>query len=481
MTQDLRCLVGGRRFARILSLYCIFHSTFAGDCHSMRAMTFYATLFILYLLVAGSGYGLRCLNLRHLRLHGALVPPGFEQATDAETLAKTTAYTIEKGRVEQMEALLDDLLTVVFIFGGALAVYDRWIASIAGSFVGGGLLFFLVLMAARGLLGTPFDLYRTFHIENRYGFNTMTAKLWLTDTLKEIAVTVALFVPVVSAAFALIHWSPQWWWLLAWIFFAVISIFFMVISPYVIEPLFFTFSPVAEEGLAEEIAAMMEKAGAKVSRVMQVDASRRSRHSNAYFTGIGKVKRIVLFDTLIAQMSHAEILAVLAHELGHWKKGHIWKGLLLTETAALAVFYLVFLLIEKGWPAEAAGLQGASFSARLTLLLFILSLAAFWLTPLVSFFSRRNEREADRFSSDLTGAPEALASALVKLSAENLANLHPHPLYACFHYSHPPTVERVERLTREAQKLRGAADVSPTCNAQTPMPGAGTTKDESEA
>lgn len=412
----------------------------------MRAMTFYAALFFVYLLGTGCGHWLRHLNRSHLRLHGTEVPFGFEKATDADLLAKTAAYTLEKGRVEQIEAAFDDILTVAFIFGGFLAVYDRWIASIFSSFVGGGLLFFLILAAVRKLLGIPFDLYRTFHIENRYGFNTMTVKLWFADTLKEIAVGLGIFVPVISGAFALIRWSPDWWWLLAWAFFAVISLFFMYISPYVIEPLFFTFSPVAEEGLTDEITAMMEKAGAKVSGVMQVDASRRSRHSNAYFTGIGKVKRIVLFDTLIAQMNHAEILAVLAHELGHWKKGHIWKGLLLTETAALLMFAIIFVLLGEGWPAGAAGLQGASFPARLTLILFVLSLAAFLLTPLASFFSRRHEREADRFSCELTGDPGALASALVKLSAENLANLHPHPLYACFYYSHPPAVERIAGL-----------------------------------
>jgi STE24 endopeptidase len=426
----------------------------------MHAMTFYATLFIVYLLVVGSGYWLRHLNRSHLRLHGAEVPFGLEKATDADMLAKTAAYTLEKGRVEQVEAVFDDILTVVFIFGGVLAVYDRWILSIFGSFVGGGLMFFLVLTAVRGLLGIPFDLYRTFHIENRYGFNTMTIKLWLTDSIKDIAVTLVVFVPVLSGTFALIRWSPDWWWLLAWAFFAVISLFVMYVSPYVIEPLFFTFSPVAKEGLADEITAMMEKAGATVSQVMQVDASRRSRHSNAYFTGIGKVKRIVLFDTLITQMNHAEILAVLAHELGHWKKGHIWKGLLLTEIAALLMFYIVFVLLGQGWPAGAADLQGASFPARLTLILFMISLAVFPLTPLASLFSRRNEREADRFSCELTGAPEALASALVKLSGENLANLHPHPLYAGFYYSHPPVVERVAGLNHESQK---APLFSPRC------------------
>jgi STE24 endopeptidase len=215
----------------------------------------------------------------------------------------------------------------------------------------------------------------------------------------------------------------------------------------VIEPLFNKFEPVTEEGLEDDIREMMAKAGLKVGRVMQMDASRRSSHSNAYFTGIGKVKRIVLYDTLIRQMSHGEIVAVLAHEIGHWKKGHVWKRLLVAEVLALAGSWLTFQALN--WP----GLPGAlglpadiSLPARMVVVGFIASLVMFPLTPLSAWRSRCHEWEADRFASDLTGRPQDLARAMVKLSVENLSNLFPHPLYAAFYYSHPPAVERVRKL-----------------------------------
>ena len=220
----------------------------------------------------------------------------------------------------------------------------------------------------------------------------------------------------------------------------------MYISPYVIEPLFFKFSPVAGKGLEEEIREMMTRAGVQISRVMQVDASRRSRHSNAYFTGIGRVKRIVLFDTILTQMNHKEILAILAHEAGHWKKGHILKRLILIETGGLLISYLAFRLLQWGGLAGMMGLIHSSFPAQLVILMFLGSLVAFPFTPLASWLSRRQEWHADQFACELSGLPDALASALIKLSRENLANLHPHPFYAKFFYSHPPVVERVQRL-----------------------------------
>jgi STE24 endopeptidase len=207
----------------------------------------------------------------------------------------------------------------------------------------------------------------------------------------------------------------------------------------------------------------MARAGLAISQVLKVDASRRSRHSNAYFTGIGRVKRIVLYDTLLTQMCHGEILAILAHEVGHWKKGHIWKRLLFMEAGGLVLFYLSFRLLYWGGLPGMFGLQQASFPAQTIMLGFLGSLAAFPLTPLSSWLSRRHEREADHFACSLTGAPENLSSALIKLSRENLANLHPHPLYARFYYSHPPVAERVaglrkRSLNREVSILNGNLD-----------------------
>jgi STE24 endopeptidase len=215
----------------------------------------------------------------------------------------------------------------------------------------------------------------------------------------------------------------------------------------VIEPLFNKYEPITEEGLEDEIRMMMERAGLKVGKVLQMDASRRSRHSNAYFTGIGTAKRIVIYDTLIKQMSHGEIVAVLAHEIGHWKRGHVWKRLLWAEVLALAGSWISFRLLA--WPGLPGllGLPGdISLAARMVVLGFITSLALFPLAPLSAWRSRCQEREADRCAADLTGRPQDLASALIKMSAENLSNLFPHPVYAGFYYSHPPIVERVRQL-----------------------------------
>jgi STE24 endopeptidase len=405
-----------------------------------------AVVFSAYLIVLGTGYWLRYLNLAYLRAHGRIVPPEFQGVIDPTVLKKISDYTLENSRVGLLESIIGNLLTILFLFGGLLGVYDHWILSLTGRLFWAGLLFFLILLYFQTLVEIPFSLYRNFRIENRYGFNTMTMRLWLIDLIKSIAISSVLGSVVVLSALAIIQASPAWWWLWVWIFSLVFGIFIMYISPFVIEPLFFKFEPVKAEGLEEHVRVLMERAGLKVDRVFQVDASRRSRHSNAYFTGIGRVKRIVLFDTLIENMTQEEILAVLAHEAGHWKKRHVLKRIVLTESMALCGLFLAFhLLTGNGLPGM-IGLADASFFARVVILGFLSSLVMFPLTPLFSYLSRRDEREADRFASELTGSPNAMASALVKLSRENLANLHPHPLYAMFHYSHPPVVERIREL-----------------------------------
>ncbi len=348
-----------------------------------------------------------------------------------------------------IETLTENFLLIIFLFGGLLGVYDRCVVSLDGSFIMEEVLFFLGFNLAGIVLGIPFSYYSTFHIENRFGFNTTTIKLWLSDLVKSAFIGILFTMVLTGGALAIVQNSPRLWWLWAWSFFALVTLFLLYLSPYVIEPLFNKFEPVRKEGLEEEIRALLAKAGLSVSRVLQVDASRRSRHSNAYFTGIGRVKRIVLYDTLLEQMSHGEILAVLAHEVGHWKRGHIWKRLLFMEAGGLAVFYAAFRLLAWGGLPRLLGLSQASFAAQTVILGFIGSLAAFPFTPLGNWLSRRHEWEADRFACDLTGVPESLATALIKLSRENLANLHPHPLYARFYYSHPPVVERVRRLREE--------------------------------
>jgi STE24 endopeptidase len=354
------------------------------------------------------------------------------------------------------ESVFGNLLTIAFLFGGLLGYYDRWVSGLSGSFIGQGVTFVLVLLYAETVLGLPFSLYHNFKIENRYGFNTMTLRLWFVDLVKSMIIATILGSLVVVVSLAIIQASPAWWWLWVWTFLLLFQVFVMYISPTLIEPLFFKFEPVKAEGLEEKIRILVEKAGLRISRVFQVDASRRSRHSNAYFTGIGRVKRIVLFDTLIEQMSQEEILGVLAHEVGHWKKHHVLKSIILSATMAFCGLFAAYHVMSWDGLPGLVGLSQASFFARVMIVGFIGSLIMFPLTPFFSLFSRKNEREADRFATDLTGRPEALASALVKLSRENLSNLHPHPLYAAFYYSHPPVVERIRNLrSQEGGKVSG--------------------------
>jgi len=405
-------------------------------------------LFAFFAVTTALTYWLRHINLAHLQKHGATVPAGFEAAISEETLAKTVAYTFESSRLDLWESLFDNLLLIVFLFGGLLAVYDRFITGLAAFPLLQGVLFFILLSWLQTLLEMPFSLYGTFVVEARHGFNTMTPKLWIIDLLKSQAIGTVITGLLLSVVFALIGWSSSHWWLWVWGFLALFTLFMMFISPYVIEPLFNKFEPVTEEGLEDDIKVMMARAGLQVGKVMQMDASKRSRHSNAYFTGIGKVKRIVLYDTLIRQMTHGEIVAVLAHEIGHWKLGHIWKRLLLAEVGALACAWIAFrALAWEGLPGL-LGYDSLSLAARLVILGFIASLVLFPLTPLSAWLSRRDEYAADRFATAITGEPASLASALIKLSAENLANLHPHPLYAAIYYSHPPVVERVRALLK---------------------------------
>jgi STE24 endopeptidase len=409
-------------------------------------------LVVLFISMIAFRYWLLSLNLSYLKEHGKTIPHEFADVIDPDRLQKITDYTLENSKASIVESIFRNIIIFFFFFGGVLGIYDQLIASLTNSLLLGGLYFFLFLFYAETFLDIPFSLYKNFKIENKYGFNTMTFRLWFVDFIKTIIISTILGCLVIGIALTIVIASAHWWWLWVWSFFLFFGIFIMYLSPFVIEPLFFKFEPVKAEGLEEKVRALMERAGIKVSRVFQVDASRRSRHSNAYFTGIGKVKRIVLFDTLIEQMSQDEILAVLAHEVGHWKKRHVLKGIVLTQALAFCGLFLAFHLISWDGLPQLIQLATASFYARAAVTGFIGSLVMFPLTPLFSFISRRNENEADKFASCLTGHPEALASALIKLSSENLSNLHPHPFYAKFYYSHPPVVERIRRLMSEDGK-----------------------------
>jgi len=410
--------------------------------------TFQLIILFAFLLVTAFGYGLKFLNLRHLKKYGDVVPDEFKDYIDADLLKKTRDYTVEHSKFGFVESVFGNILVLVFFFGGLLNIYNSWIASFNMPCILSGIVFFLILNYANTIISIPFDLYSTFKVENKYGFNKMTMKLWLTDFIKSIILS-TIFIGIMTAgALYLVKASPDFWWLFVWLFFLLFSIFMMYISPYVIEPLFNKFTPIENEEIESSIRDIMKKAGIKISRVFKIDASKRSAHTNAYFTGIGKVKRIVLFDTLLQKMEKSEILSVLAHEAGHWTKKHVIKMLIVVEAMSLIGIYAAFMIIKSGILAEIFKVQNDTIFANLLILGLIGGIISFPLTPVFSYFSRRHEREADRFASEMTENPEAMATSLIKLSKDNLSNLHPHPLYAGFYYSHPPVVQRIKEIRK---------------------------------
>ena len=395
--------------------------------------TYEIIILLSYLCVTAFGYWLQFINLRHLKRYGDIVPEEFKGYVDEDLLKKTRDYTLEHSRFGFIESLFSNVLVIVFLFCGLLNIYNSWIVSFNLSFILSGLVFLLMLSFAKTIISIPFDLYSTFKIENKYGFNTMTGKLWVTDFIKSILLSTILIAIMTSAALFLIKISPDYWWFFVWLFFLLFSLFMMYISPYVIEPLFNKFTPVEDEEMEGSIKDLMKKAGITVSRVFKMDASKRSKHTNAYFSGIGKVKRIVLYDTLLQIMDKNEILSVLAHEAGHWKKKHILKMLVLVESMSFIGIYISYRIIKTGLLSRLFDIQADTIFANLILLGFIGGIVFFPLTPLFSYLSRRHEKEADRFAMKTAGNPEAMATSLIKLSKDNLSNLHPHPLYASFY------------------------------------------------
>ncbi|MBC8186210.1 M48 family metallopeptidase [candidate division KSB1 bacterium] len=408
------------------------------------------SLLAAYLIIIAFGYWMKFLNLGHLKKYGHQIPDPFEGHIDGELLKKTSDYTFEHSRFGYFESIFDNILLVIFLFGGLLALYNGWIVSLDLSFILTGILFFFLLSFVSSILDIPFNLYTTFKIENKYGFNTTTAKIWITDFIKSTAISIILMGIMGGIGFWLIKASPNYWWIWLWAFFLVFSLFLMYISPYVIEPLFNKFTPIAEEyeELEEKIRNMMDKVGLKVSRVFQMDASKRSKHTNAYFTGIGKVKRIILYDTLLQKMEEDEILAVLAHEVGHWKKKHILKRIIVSEIVGFFCIYISFRILQTDWLTQIFNISSPTFFTKLVILGFIGSIISFPFTPISTYLSRKHERQADQMAVNLTGKPDGLISSLIKLSKDNLANLHPHPFFARFFYSHPPIVDRIKTLKK---------------------------------
>jgi STE24 endopeptidase len=413
-------------------------------------------LLILFLVLFAAGsisrWLLTYINVGYLRLHGRDVPEVFQGEIDEGTLSRMSDYTADSSRFGSIEHFFDDMVTLIILLSGFLPLLVVLILSWNLNFILSGLIFFGILALISSVLDIPFSLYSTFVIEKKYGFSTITIKLWITDLIKSLLISMILMGILLGAMLALIHYAEHSWWFWVWVVFSAFQLLMVWLYPVLIAPLFNKFEPVQNEELKDAIIALMEKVGLKTEGVFQFDAGKRSKHTNAYFTGLGKTKRIVLYDTLLSSHSSDEILSVLAHEAGHWKKKHIMKQLVFTEAASLGVFYLIYRLMD--WPLlyETFGFAEKLPYVGLLLISALFGTVSFFLTPIGAVVMRKFEREADDYCFNLVGTAKPMAGALKRLAKDNLANLHPHPFYAWFYYSHPPLAERIARLQQMEDK-----------------------------
>jgi STE24 endopeptidase len=346
-------------------------------------------------------------------------------------------------------SLIHQGLTLIVLLSGFLPWLTKAIRSWGFGLIVEGLIFFAILSLLANLSRIPFGLYDTFVIEDRYGFNRLTLRMWISDLLKSVMIQFLLGGLILWLLLALMVHGGEAWWVWAWMMVGGFELMMLWLYPVVIAPLFNKFEPIGNLGLVERIKNLMEKVGLRVKGVLKMDAGKRSKHTNAYFTGIGKTKRIVLFDTLLESHPEEEIVAVLAHEVGHWKRKHVLKQIILLEALSFAVFYIVSKLLK--WPLlyQTFGFEEPTVYIGIFLTGALLSPLGYFAQPFEAAISRKFEREADDFVLELTKAAEPMRDALKRLASDNLSNLIPHPLYAWFYYSHPPLVERIERLSPE--------------------------------
>ncbi len=401
---------------------------------------------VFFLLRSGTQLVLNRMNVAYLRRHGDTVPDIFRDTIDPEKLNKISAYTADSAGFGIFSVLSNQALFLVLLLSGILPWVVKILIQRGLGPVAGGLIFFAFLSVVIHIFHLPFSLYDTFRIEDRYGFNTKTFRLWITDSLKGLALSAVLGGLLLGLLLALVVHGGRTWWVWAWLGVGAVELLILWLFPVLIAPLFNKFEPIDNHELAGRIEALMARVGLRSRGVFRMDASKRSRHTNAYFTGFGKSKRIILFDTLLSSHKDEEILAILAHEIGHWKRHHVLKQLIFAEILSLVGFFVVARLLDWPVPYHTFGFPGSISYVGLFLIGALFSPVAYFGQPFQSARSRRYEREADDFSLRLMQTPEPMCTALKKLAVDNLANLNPHPLYAWFYYSHPPLFERIARL-----------------------------------
>jgi STE24 endopeptidase len=409
------------------------------------------SLFFCALLMAGLVVRtvLASRQIRHVARHRGTVPAAFAQTITPKAHQKAADYTIAKTRF----GLIDGAIEAALLLGWTLLGGLNWLNQLLLDLMGGGMWQQLALVGCfvliGGLLGLPTAWWSTFRIEERFGFNKMSLGLWIADALKGAVVGALIGLPILALVLWLMGAAGSTWWLWAWGVWMGFNLLMLVFYPTLIAPLFNKFEPLQDEAIKTRVNALMARCGFAASGFFVMDGSKRSAHANAYFTGFGAAKRVVFFDTLLKQLAPAEIDAVLAHELGHYKRRHIVQRVVLMFALSLVGFALLGWLSTQSWFYTGLGVTPslAQPNDALAILLFmmVVPLITFFLSPLMAQLSRRHEFEADAYAMDKTDGNE-LANALLKLYKDNASTLTPDPLYVRFYYSHPPASERIARL-----------------------------------
>ncbi len=408
----------------------------------------FATGIALVLARVAGEIGLERLNARHVRTNAGVVPEALRGTMDPATHALAVAYTLAKGRLAVFGILVETSLLLAVLGTGALPwLWHRagwWVTESAWGAAG----FLFLVGIAFSATGLPLAWYAQFRIEQRFGFNRTTLRTWWLDHLKGLMLGTAVLWPLLALVLKLVEWTGVWWWLWAWGAVLGFQVVMAALAPVLILPLFNRLTPLPEGPLRERLLALAARTRFRARSIQVMDGSKRSSHSNAFFAGLGSFRKIVLFDTLIEQLTTEEMEAVLAHEIGHQRRRHIPKLLAAAAAGLLAGLAILGWLAGQAWFYAAFGFSGQDPAVAMLLFGLLGGSVAFWLSPLTHRWSRRFEYEADAFAAAAVGGSQPLISALRRLTRENLSNLTPHPWYSGFHYSHPTLLERERALAQ---------------------------------